>query len=251
MPQFSPSVVKTATVPVVAKPSGMSCEAELFLGPDELTKVATSGRKAFTSTGGAQNVSLPVTMPVARGSYKVYIDVFTGTIRFLAYKATEDVTIGFPELLSGNILIQKCDGKPFSLVEGNVATLSEPTVKSALYPMSAGGISLIWKNLSLPPYRPDNYTQIHFRFQYKLPGAVPPYDDAPQYYTIMDLPTSVGGVYTTPFYHWYGGYWKPGVYDGVFKWGLCFFDQAFASMPNIFTIKNMVKCTGTGQYTQT
>jgi len=93
MPPFSPGEVKTAIAPITAKPSGMSCEAELFLGPDELTKVASSGRVPFVSTGAAKNVNLPITMPAMPATYHGYIDVFAGGMRFLTYILTEDVVI--------------------------------------------------------------------------------------------------------------------------------------------------------------
>ncbi len=93
-PILAPGSSKTANAPITAKPAGMACEGELFLGPDPNTKSATSGRKAFTSTGVAQTVSFPVTMPANGGSsYHVYIDVYAGGIRFLSYVATEDVVI--------------------------------------------------------------------------------------------------------------------------------------------------------------
>lgn len=93
-PVMAPGVAQTAVAPVTVKPSGLSCEAELFLGPNDTTKVATSGRKVFTSTSAAQSVRLPVTMPSPGGeSYHVYLDVFAGGYRILAYQATEDVII--------------------------------------------------------------------------------------------------------------------------------------------------------------
>ena len=92
MPQFAPDVTKLAIAPITVKPAGMSCEAELFLGPDDLTKVATSGRVPFVSTGTKQNVRLPINMP-SEGTYHGYIDVFASGMRFLAYKTTEDIVI--------------------------------------------------------------------------------------------------------------------------------------------------------------
>ncbi len=97
MPQFAPGVAKTAIAPIVAKPSGMNCEAELFLGPDDATKIVSSGRVPFVSTGAAKNVNLPITMPGSPGSYHGYIDVFAGGLRFLAYRLTEDVIIAQPQ----------------------------------------------------------------------------------------------------------------------------------------------------------
>ena len=93
-PILPPGAAKTPTVPITAKPAGMACEVELFLGPNETTKVVTSGRKLFTSTGTSQNVSCPVIMPTAGGvAYHVYIDVYTGGYKFIAGIGTEDVVI--------------------------------------------------------------------------------------------------------------------------------------------------------------
>lgn len=108
MPQFSPGESKTAIAPIVAKPSGMDCEAELFLGPDDATKVGSSGRVPFVSTGATKNVNLPITLPSSPGTYHGYIDVFAEGLRFLAYKLTEDVVITSPELLL-------CPGWPLTI----------------------------------------------------------------------------------------------------------------------------------------
>ena len=96
-PILAPGSSKTAKVPITAKPAGMACEAEVFLGPNETTKVATSGRKTFTSTGASQLINCPITMPtppVGEGAaYHVYIDVYTGGFRFIAGIGLEDVVI--------------------------------------------------------------------------------------------------------------------------------------------------------------
>ena len=93
-PVMAPGVSRTAVAPITVSPSGLSCQAELFLGPNDATKVATSGLKAFTSTGASQSVNLPVTMPTAGGvAYHVYLDIFVNGYRLLAYQATEDVVI--------------------------------------------------------------------------------------------------------------------------------------------------------------
>ncbi|GAI79140.1 unnamed protein product [marine sediment metagenome] len=93
-PVMGPGSARTAVAPITVSPSGLNCEAELFLGPDEATKVATSGLVAFTSTGAAQSVSFPVTMPSPGGfAYHVYLDVFANGFPIVAYVATEDVII--------------------------------------------------------------------------------------------------------------------------------------------------------------
>lgn len=93
MPEFMPGESKTAIAPITVKPAGLNCEAEIFLGPNDLTKVATSGLIAFTSIGVGQNVHLPVTMPSAEGTYHVYVDVYVEGLLIAAYQAIEDVSI--------------------------------------------------------------------------------------------------------------------------------------------------------------
>ena len=93
MPQFQPGEAKTAIAPIKVSPSGLSCEAELFLGPDEHTPVATSGRKPFVSTGLSLDVRLPITMPAGEGVYHVFIDLYAEELLIGAYQATEDVVI--------------------------------------------------------------------------------------------------------------------------------------------------------------
>ncbi len=93
-PVFAPGDIRTAVAPITISPAGLGCEAELYLGPDEATKVATSGLVAFTSTGAVQSVRLPVTMPAAGGvAYHVYLDVYANGYLIVAYIATEDVII--------------------------------------------------------------------------------------------------------------------------------------------------------------
>jgi len=93
MPQFSPGESKTARSPIIVQPAGLSCQAELFLGPDDVTKVATSGLVPFTSTGASQDVNLPVTMPLTEGNFHVYADIYAEGLLIAAYTAIEDVAI--------------------------------------------------------------------------------------------------------------------------------------------------------------
>jgi len=92
MPQFSPSELKTARAPITVKPSGLSCQAELYLVSGG-SKVATSGLKAFTSTAAAQDITFPITMPSTTGTYKVYLDIYAAGYLIAAYQAIEDVVI--------------------------------------------------------------------------------------------------------------------------------------------------------------
>jgi hypothetical protein len=90
---FVPGEPKTAIVPLTVTPAGQPCTTELFLGLVETVPVVTSGKVAFNSTGTPQNITLPVTMPTAPGTYHVYIDVYMGGSLIKAYQATEDVII--------------------------------------------------------------------------------------------------------------------------------------------------------------
>lgn len=98
MPQFAPGESKTAIAPIMVKPSGLNCEAEIFLGPDDMTKVVTSGMRPFVSTGVSQDVSFPIVMPTVEGIYHVFIDVYAEGYLIAAYKAIEDVVIAVIEI---------------------------------------------------------------------------------------------------------------------------------------------------------
>ncbi len=95
MPQLDPSSSHIARAPITVKPAGLICTAELYLVSNAI-KVASSGEVPFTSIGGAQSVSFPITMPGVEGTYKVYIDVFSAGGLIGAFVAREDVVISVP-----------------------------------------------------------------------------------------------------------------------------------------------------------
>ncbi len=95
MPQFSPREIRTAVAPM-SNPTAKSFSyaAELYLG---LPKAASSGAISFSlAAGETRNISFPVTMPDAPGTYPVYLDVFVAGQLLGAYQATEDVIIEAP-----------------------------------------------------------------------------------------------------------------------------------------------------------
>lgn len=92
-PIMFPGEAQTGIAPITVTPSGLSCEAELWLGPTAATKSATSGKIAFSSTGAAQSVRFPITMPAGGATYHVYVDCYVEGILLVAYIATEDVII--------------------------------------------------------------------------------------------------------------------------------------------------------------
>jgi len=137
MPEFAPGEAKTAVAPITVKPAGLSCEVELYLGPDEATKVATSGGIPFTSTGAAQSISLPIAMPAAEGTYHVFIDVYAEGYLLAAYQAIEDVVIAPPAPIidSDSLSVFDVEGIPFESVG------MEPVLTSAEFAQYISGYS--------------------------------------------------------------------------------------------------------------
>jgi hypothetical protein len=91
-PVLGPGSQRVAKVPIVISPAGLACIIELFLGPDENTKVV-SNSVGFTSTGAEQLVQIPVTMPGSGGAYHVYGDISSEDYRIVGFIGTEDVII--------------------------------------------------------------------------------------------------------------------------------------------------------------
>lgn len=180
MTQFAPGVPKTAIAPITVNPAGMSCEIELFLGPNDTTKAATSGRVPFVSTGSPMNVSLPIVMPANPGNYHGYIDVFAAGSRFLAYTLSEDVAIIDQLVLTGTNIGQV-------LWSGYIIDL-------------ANGLKQTWgiKNAEQQPVylNPTNGTQILIGYNILTVGQVHVSEVGP---FLVNLP-STSGVFV-----WNGG----------------------------------------------
>ncbi len=108
MLEFSPGEVRTA-IASMSNPTAkaFSYNAELYLG---LPKTASSGVISFSlAAGETRNISFPVIMPDAEGTYPVYLDVFVASQLIGAYRAVEDVVIRAPivPVLGGQILYSK------------------------------------------------------------------------------------------------------------------------------------------------
>ena len=114
MPQFSPGQAKTARAPITVKPAGLACSSELYLVSNG-AKVATSGIKAFTSTGTKQDISFLLTMPSTEGTYPVYLDIFIEDMLIGAYKAVEDVVVIAPHYLLAQTCIEDETGFPVTI----------------------------------------------------------------------------------------------------------------------------------------
>jgi hypothetical protein len=90
---FGPGQAETARIPITVKPAGVTCQVELFLGPDQNTKIATSHLISFVSTGAEQPVLAPITMPTTEATYHVYVDLWSGSLSLQRYVSTQDVII--------------------------------------------------------------------------------------------------------------------------------------------------------------
>lgn len=99
MPQFYAGEIRKANVSVQVQPAGHTCRLEVFLGPNDATKVAT-GVGPFINSGSVQEVAVPVVMPATGGVYHVYIDVYIEGEYIAGYVATEDVVVGASIVLS-------------------------------------------------------------------------------------------------------------------------------------------------------
>lgn len=92
MPTFLPDEHKIAVVPVTVTPADLGCKLELFLGPDESTKISKA-LIDFLSTGSEQKLRLPLSMPIAVGTYYVYLDLYAEENLIGMYKGMESISI--------------------------------------------------------------------------------------------------------------------------------------------------------------
>lgn len=96
---------KIPTALISITPSGITCQAELFIGPDENTRVSTSGLIALTSTGEEQYITLPIVIPsveYAGAVYHAYIDVYVDSVLIASYQGIDDILI--PSINIGDIV---------------------------------------------------------------------------------------------------------------------------------------------------
>jgi hypothetical protein len=93
---FVPGAAKNPKTQVNAIVPGLACTAELYIGPDQNTKIATSGPQPFTSVAAPApdpTVTFPIVMPGVGGVYHVFVTLAYGGTVFTLFKATEDVTV--------------------------------------------------------------------------------------------------------------------------------------------------------------
>lgn len=153
MPQFTPGATKVAGLSIPVSPAGVNCDAELYLTLDGVTKAATSGLKPFTSTGSAQDIQLPITLPSMQGTYMARVLINSGEAQLGAYQAVDNVVIA-PLInalnIGGMLIVNNVNGQAFSsfgvdadgIPYGRLATprvLSSPLTK-----IKISRVSRIW-----------------------------------------------------------------------------------------------------------
>lgn len=190
MPQFAPGEARIAIAPIRVVPSGLSCQAEIFLGPDEMTKMATSDSIPFTSIGVSQDVRLPVTMPDAGGTYHVFIDIYAEGLLIAAYEATEDVVIrGVP---TTEILRPNAPGD-----ETSIEVVSPPTWAhwEAVSDASDGYRVYNWGCILRCPYCGNvygDYATLLYHIHLEHPGLPDPPERTVYKRDLYNLPTPTG-----------------------------------------------------------
>lgn len=249
MPEFAPGESKTAIAPITVQPAGLSCEAEIFLSPDELTKVATSGRIPFTSTGASQDIRLPITMPDVVGTYPIYLDVFIAGQLIYAYRAIEDVIIApvAPVIEFDHATILAVNGKPFVETWFDYGTgryygrLAEPFVDGL------GGARVTWYNKDLVYQGEEGTRAVLFWLDYHIypwPGeswSTPTYTGTSGLTDVAEreITTIVSSM-------WEKGYWPAATYDARFIGEIYVGDNRVGLCE--FWVKNMVKASRGVQY---
>ena len=86
----------TLTVPITMLPTGQAGSAYVELTSDVggSNQIAAGTPTGFTSTGVAQNVAMPITVPVGGGIYYVWVVVTENGIVIGAYSQSSTITVG-------------------------------------------------------------------------------------------------------------------------------------------------------------
>ena len=97
---FVPNAQKTASISITVSPAGVACLGELWIATvaAPTVEIASSGQKAFTSTGAPQNVSFPITMPASGGPFVIKFDIFVGSVDAFGFIGNDTIA-----LISGSI----------------------------------------------------------------------------------------------------------------------------------------------------
>jgi len=95
---FGPGTQRTAVVPVKVSPSGIACSCEVFIGPDENTPLATSGKVPFVSAADPVPVECIVVMPTQEGTYKAFINIYRDNFILKGFVDDTPITITSQEI---------------------------------------------------------------------------------------------------------------------------------------------------------
>lgn len=150
------------------------------------------------------------------------------------YKPVEPIegrVIDFAEL---NIL--GVDGKAFASVVGTEATLAEPIVVSRMR-----GVRISWLNKTIAP-QPGYGMWWYLRYEPQFTPPMPP----PGFALRPGAIPAVGQEAVADITGcWAGGYYYPGIYDGVFSVSKMH-GEYYATFERSFTIKSLARVTGEG-----
>jgi hypothetical protein len=104
---FQPSAVKNPTVVVNCNmPLGTPGQVDVFLGPNNTTRIAASNKIAFTAPAANTNsspITVPITLPATPAQYHVYVTLYDQNSHVLGVAQWTNDTIIFTATLVGNI----------------------------------------------------------------------------------------------------------------------------------------------------
>ena len=200
MPEFSPGESRNAVVPMTNPTTkAFDYSAELYMGTD----LALMARKTFhLEAGGSKNISLPIIMPGAAGTYPVNIGVYSGEKFIPPVHKGDDVVITLPT-------------EPFTIVLGTLQQITAPGY-GAWYGMKADYF------ISNPTSKAiSHHMYQHITVYYKNTGQLYDMSQMWNWYDDFELTLgpgesyhfqSLGGFYNTPDHPSY----DPGADEGAF-----------------------------------
>jgi hypothetical protein len=104
---FQPSIAKNPTVIVNCNmPIGTTGYVDIFLGPNNTTRVVASAKIAFTAPAANTNsapITCPIVLPATPAQYHVYSTVYDSKGNILGVGQWTNDTVIFTATLSGGI----------------------------------------------------------------------------------------------------------------------------------------------------
>jgi len=169
-PEFSPGSEHTAHALMTNNtPKEWTYNAELSLVKGGTT-YTSSGTITFSLAAGAsQTINLPITMPIAEGTYQVFLDIYVAGELIAAYLAIEDITIS--QVVPAGFVYSNitCPGNPESgttwlvVIDATITNdmVIEQTCNVSLKTVSRGDVILRDKILDLTLAPGESYQYHH------------------------------------------------------------------------------------------